>query len=281
VSASIAGDKLATAPRISIVVLPFESLSGDPEQAYFAEGLTDDLTTDLSHIPGSFVIGRNTASTYKGKAVDAKEIGRELGVRYVLEGSVRSVGEATEVNAQLISTETGTHVWADRFEGERSKLGELQVDFVARLANSLGVELVKAEDLRAMRERPNNPNAVDLAIRGAAVWAKGFAGANVDEAIGDFEHALQLDPGYMTAKIGLAEGLIERATGLRAGNETVDVPRAEALVDSVLSEYPDSARGHFVKAQVAFARRQLNDMLAELEVDEPRAVGRSAVSARG
>ena len=167
--ASVAEDKLATAPRLSIIVLPFENLSGDKEQDYFADGLTDDLTTDLSHLPDSFVIARNTAFTYKGKPVDVKQLGRELGVRYVLEGSVRPVGKSIAVNAQLISTETGAHVWADRFEGERSELGELQVEFVARLANSLGVELVRAEALRAMRERPNNPDAVDLSMRG---WTK-------------------------------------------------------------------------------------------------------------
>jgi adenylate cyclase len=138
-------DKLATAPRLSIVVLPFENLSSDKEQDYFADGITDDLTTDLSHLPDSFVISRGTAFTYKGKPVDAREIGRELGVRYALEGSVRRVGETITVNAQLISTETGAHVWADRFDGERSRLGQSQVEFVSRLANSLGVALVKAE----------------------------------------------------------------------------------------------------------------------------------------
>jgi adenylate cyclase len=138
-------DKLANAPRLSIVVLPFENLSGDNEQDYFADGITEDLTTDLSHIGDSFVIARNTAFTYKGKPLDAKQIGRELGVRYVLEGSVRRLGDKVEINAQLISTETGAHVWADRFEGDRSKLGQLQVEFVSRLANSLGVELVRAE----------------------------------------------------------------------------------------------------------------------------------------
>ena len=208
--ASVVEDKLATAPRTSIVVLPFENLSGDPEQEFFADGLTNDLTTDLSHIRGSFVIARNTAFTYKGKAVDAKEIGRELGVRYLLEGSVRRVGETVEVNAQLISAETGAHVWADRFDGERSKLGQLQVEFVARLANSLGVELIKAENLRAMRERPNNPNAVDLLLRGWAAWDKGFTPANMNEAIGYFERALRLDPVFTDAKIALAEGLVER-----------------------------------------------------------------------
>ena len=152
-------------------MLPFENLSGDPEQDYFADGITDDLTTDLSHLAGSFVIARDTAFTYKGKPVDAKTIGRELGVRYVVEGSVRRVGETVTVNAQLISTETGAHVWADRFEGERSKLGKLQFEVVARLANSLGAELIKAEALRAARERPNNPDAVDLTMRGwATLW---------------------------------------------------------------------------------------------------------------
>ena len=163
-----ASDKLATAPRLSIIVLPFENLSGDKEQDYFADGITDDLTTDLSHLGGSFVIARNTAFTYKGKPVDAKEIGRELGVRYLLEGSVRRLGEKVEVNAQLISAETGAQVWADRFGGERSRLGELQVEFVSRLAHSLGVELVRAEALRSMRERPNNPDAVDLVMRARA-----------------------------------------------------------------------------------------------------------------
>ncbi len=168
-------DKLATAPRLSIVVLPFENLSGDKEQDYFADGITDDLTTDLSHLPDSFVISRGTAFTYKGKPIDAKQIGRDLGVRYLLEGSVRRSGDKIAVNAQLISTETGAHVWADRFDGERGKLGELQVDVVSRLANSLGVELVKAEALRAARERPNNPDAVDLAMRGWAAYNRDLA----------------------------------------------------------------------------------------------------------
>jgi adenylate cyclase len=130
--ASSVDDKLANAPRLSIVVLPFENLSGDKEQDYFADGITDDLTTDLSHLGGSFVIARNTAFTYKGKPADVKQIGRELGVRYLLEGSVRRLGDKVEINAQLISTETGAHVWADRFQGDRSKLGQLQVEFVSR-----------------------------------------------------------------------------------------------------------------------------------------------------
>jgi adenylate cyclase len=187
-------DKLANAPKLSIVVLPFDNLSGDKEQDYFADGITDDLTTDISHLPDSFVIARNTAFTYKGKPVDAKEIGKELGVRYLLEGSVRRLGEKVEINAQLISTETGAHVWADRFEGERGKLGELQVDVVARLANSLGVELVKAEALRSMRERPGNPDAADLAMQAQVKWNLPDSKETTGEAVTLSERALALDP---------------------------------------------------------------------------------------
>src|SRR5271165_2437089 len=187
-------ERLTSEPRLSIVVLPFANLSGDPEQDYFADGLSDDLTTDLSHLPGSFVIAHTTALTYKGKSVDAKEIGRELGVRYALEGSVRRLGETITVNAQLISTETGAHVWADRFEGERSKLGELQVEAVARLANLLGVELVKAEALRSMRERPSNPDAVDLAMQADYKYNLPDSKAVLDDAVALSERALALDP---------------------------------------------------------------------------------------
>ena len=175
-------DKLANAPRLSIVVLPFENLSGDKEQDYFADGITDDLTTDLSHLPDSFVIARSTAFTYKGKPVDAKQIGRSSACAMCSKAACAASARRSTVNAQLISTETGAHVWADRFEGERSKLGELQVEFVARLANSLGVELVKAESLRAMRERPNNPDAVDLAMRARAKWNSRDSKANLNDA---------------------------------------------------------------------------------------------------
>ena len=197
-------DKLAIAPRLSIVVLPFENLSDDPEQDYFAEGITDDLTTDLSHLADSFVIARNTAATFKGKPVDAKQVGRDLGVRYLLEGSVRRSGEKIAVDAQLISTETGSHIWADRFEGERSKLGQLQVEFVSRLANSLGAQLVKAEGLRSMRERPDNPDAGDLALQGWALLNQPDSKERFAEAIKLFERALSTDSQNIRAMTGLA-----------------------------------------------------------------------------
>jgi class 3 adenylate cyclase/TolB-like protein/tetratricopeptide (TPR) repeat protein len=259
-------DKLKTAPRLSIVVLPFENLSGDKEQDYFADGITDDLTTDLSHLEGSFVIARNTAFAYKGKPVDPKQLGRELRVRYALEGSVRRVGDAVAVNAQLISTETGTHIWSDRFDGERSKLGQLQVDTVARLANSLGAELVKAESLRAIRERPDNPDAVDLAMRGWASMNGGYNWANLDAAIGYFEHALRLDPGHTRAQIGLAAALVDRVSVFRGGDLAVDFPRADALLTRALSVEPDSAWAHLARANLQFARWRFDDALSELDV---------------
>ncbi len=271
---SVAEDKLATAPRLSIVALPFENLSGDKEQDYFADGITDDLTTDLSHLEGSFVISRGTAFTYKGKAVDAKEIGRELGVRYVLEGSVHRVGENITINAQLISTETGAHVWADRFDGERSRLGKLQVEFVARLANSLGVELVKAEALRAMRERPNNPDATDLSMRG---WADTYGApapskARVDARVGLFERALELDPQLVPAMVGLARTLVERVLLDHSVDPKSDIARAKDWAERAVIAEPDSSAAHTAKAWVFFAERQWEQAIAEAETaiyDDP------------
>jgi adenylate cyclase len=259
-------DKFATAPRLSIIVLPFENLSGDPEQEYFADGLTDDLTTDLSHIADSFVIARGTAFTYKGRAVVAREIGRDLGVRYVLEGSVRRVGENVTVNAQLISTETGAHVWADRFDGERGRLGQLQVEFVARLANSLGVELVKAEALRAMRERPNNPDAVDLSMRG---WAELYRGAssktNEDAAVGLFERALAIDPQLVPAMVGLATTLVDRVAYLHSDDPKNDISRAEDWAERAVAAEPYNSAAHYAKARVFFAKRQWPQAIAEAD----------------
>ena len=156
----------AEAAHLSIVVLPFTDLSGDPAQDYFADGITENLTTDLSRIRNSFVIARNTAFTFKGKTLDAKEIGKELGVRYVLEGSVQRDQNRVRVNAQLIDAESGAHLWAERFEEDVADLFKLQDQVVGRLANALGVELIKAEAERGARSK--SPDAIDLTMRGLA-----------------------------------------------------------------------------------------------------------------
>ncbi len=274
IGSSIAEHRLRAAPRLSIVVLPFENLSGDPEQDYFGDGITYDLTTDLSHLAGSFVIGRDTVFTYKGRPVDAKTIGRELGVRYALEGSVRRVGETVEVNAQLISTETGAQVWADRFEGERKSLGKLQFEVVARLAISLGAELTKAEALRAARERPNNPDAVDLTMRGYAIlW--NFNGANKstwDEAIAMFERALALDPKDAPAMTGLATALFARPYAGWSEDPAADIARADKMADAALALRPDDSEAHFVKALLFERKSQMREAIAEAETaiaDDP------------
>jgi adenylate cyclase len=265
-------DKLANAPRLSIVVLPFENLSGDKEQDYFADGITDDLTTDLSHLRDSFVIARGTAFTFKGKPVDAKEIGRDLGVRYLLEGSVRWSSDKIAVNAQLISTESGAHVWADRFEGERSRLGELQVAFVSRLANSLGVELVKAEALRAIRERPNDPDAVDLSMRGWAEAFRPYSPSSNNAAIGLFERALAIDPQLVPAMVGLPWTLWHRTEQLHSNDPKSDIARAEDWAERAVVADPSNSAAHMAKALVLFAKRQWSQAIAEADAaiaDDP------------
>ena len=132
-------------------MLPFTNLSNDPEQQYFADGITEDLTTDLSRIADMFVISRNTAFTYRNKPVDTKQIGRELGVRYVLEGSVRRSGNRVRVNAQLIDAETDAHLWAERFDSDAGDLFALQDEITSRIAIALNLELVTAEAGRTDR----------------------------------------------------------------------------------------------------------------------------------
>ena len=262
---SVADGQLATAPRLSIVVLPFENLSGDPEQEYFADGITDDLTTDLSHLRQLRHRPRHGLHLQR-QGRRHKKIGHELGVRYVLEGSVRHVGDMITVNAQLVSTETGAHVWADRFDGERSKLGELQVEFVARLANSLGVELVRAEALRAMRERPSNPDAVDLSMRG---WVERYGDstskASQDAAVGLFERALAIDPQLDPAMVGLARTLVDRVRLLHSVDPKSDIARAEDWAERAVAAEPDNSAAHTAKAWVFFAKRQWTQAIAEAE----------------
>ena len=152
-------------PRLSLVVLPFENLSGDTKDDYLADGITDDLTTELSHIPGALVVARESAYTFKGKAVDVRTIGEELGVRYALEGSVRRLGSTLRINVQLVSAETGVHLWSDRFDEQISELSAGQEQIVARMRDELGISMVEIENARSLRERPTNPDAFDLILR--------------------------------------------------------------------------------------------------------------------
>jgi adenylate cyclase len=204
----LGANRTAEAAHLSIVVLPFANLSGDPSQDYFADGVTENLTTELSRIKGSFVIARNTAFTYKGKTVDAKEIGKELGVRYVLEGSVQRDQNRVRVNAQLVDAETGAHLWADRFEEDTADLFKLQDEVVARLAGSLDWALAEAEAGKGARTK--NPDVIDLTMRG---WTLSWRANqqppeemrnSIHEAQTLFDRALQIDPNDADALAGNA-----------------------------------------------------------------------------
>jgi TolB-like protein len=183
-------------------VLPFANIGGDPEQEYFVDGVTESLTTDLSRISGAFVIARNTAFTFKGKAVDVKKLGRELNIRYVLEGSVQRGGNRLRVNVQLVDAETGNHLWAERFDKPVADLFEMQDEIVSRLANTLNAELIAAEARRA--ERSPHPDAMDLYFQGWASLNRGTTPANNEQAQKFFSRALQLDPCCVEALVGTA-----------------------------------------------------------------------------
>jgi TolB-like protein len=209
---------IAPDTQLSIVVLPFANLSNDPEQEYFADGLVEDLTTDLSRIAGSFVIARNTAFTYKAKAVNAKEIGRELGVNYMLEGSVRRLGHQVRINAQLIDARTGGHLWADRFDGDVGDLFALQDAVTSNLATAVKQELISSAARYAARR--TNPDSVDLVLRGRAAALRPRGRSSALEAISFFEQALGVAPESVEAKIGLAEVLAGMALSLISSERT-------------------------------------------------------------
>jgi adenylate cyclase len=248
-------------PRLSIVVLPFVNLSSDPEQQYFVDAITEDLTTDLSRLPDMLVISRNSAFTYQGKRVSAKEAGRELGVRYVLEGSVRRLGSRIRTNVQLIDGETDAHLWAERFDSDTTDLFALQDEITSRIAVGLDLELVRAE----VGHTTEHPDALDSVLRGRAVWHRPRTRDSCAEAISLFERALTLDRRSVQAMSHLATAFAGRVLNDMTDSGAADIERAEELVEQALTQSPDNMQAHFAKGQVLRAQNRYNDAIAEYE----------------
>ena len=252
-------------PRLSIVVLPFVNLSDDPEQEYFADGITEDLTTDLSRISGSFVIARNTAFTYKSKSVDVKQVGQELGVRYVIEGSVRSVGRQLWVNVQLIDAESGAHLWADRFDVDPANLGEAQGEITGRLARSFDLELVTAATRRIAQERVADPDAQALVLRGRAWLGRPSSFETRQEAQLAFERALAIDPQSIDAKVCLAITLVINLLDGWPRSPRQDQKQAEQLLLEALEQNLNLAKAHFAMGMLRRIQGELTEAQIELE----------------
>jgi TolB-like protein/class 3 adenylate cyclase/Flp pilus assembly protein TadD len=226
-------------PRLSIVVLPFANLGGDPEQDYFVDGVTESLTTDLSRLGGSFVIGRHTAFSYKGKALDLRQIGRELNVRYVLEGSVQRAGNRMRINVQLVDAESGNHLWAERFDKPVADFFDMQDEIVSRLWNQVATELTA--DMANRAERTPHPDSMDLSFRGWALIHRGLDAPNLLLARGFFERALVLDPGNLRATIGTAVVDLTVAAGYQAEERAARLSAVEMTLTNVLSQAPNNA----------------------------------------
>jgi adenylate cyclase len=261
VSSAISSSPPLAAPRLSIVVLPFANLSDEREQQYFADGITEDLTTDLSRLVGMFVISRSTAFTYRDKRVDAKQIGRELGVRYVLEGSVRRSGNRVRINAQLIDAETDAHLWAERFDGDTGDLFALQDEVTSRIAITLNIELVAAEATRPTE----HPDTLDYILRGRAASWKPQSRDNHAEAISWFERALALDTRSVEAQSWLAIYLASRVLDQMTNSAAADIARAEELAGQALAASSRSPIAHYAKGQVLRAQGRYEEAIPEYE----------------
>jgi TolB-like protein/class 3 adenylate cyclase len=250
-------------PRLSMVVLPFANMGGGAEQEHFVDGVTESLTTDLSRIRGSLVIGRNTAFTYKGKAVDLKQIGRELNVRYVLEGSVQRGGNRMRVNVQLIDAESGNHLWAERFDKPLADLFDMQDEIVARLADALNAQLVAAEARRA--ERTPSPDSMDLYFQGRAWLNTGYTPDTAAQARSFFDRALSADPGNVDALYG--SGCVDVAEG--SNNLVTEAmaafAAAEAKFSKVLSSVPDHAHAHLLLGNIKIMTKRVPEGIAGCE----------------
>ena len=262
-SAPLTAAQKSAPPRLSIVVMPFANIGGGPEQEPFVDGVTESLTTDLSRIRGAYVVARNTAFTYKGKRLDVKKIGRELNVRYILEGSVQRGGNRMRVNVQLVDAETGNHMWAERFDKPLADLFDMQDEIVARLAGALNTQLVTAEARRA--EQAPNPDSMDLYFQGLAWLNKGLTPDHVARARGFFDRALLADPNNIDALIGSARADASAGANLFVTDPVAAYAAAEPKLIKALSSAPDHARAHMLLGFIEILTRRAAEGIAECE----------------
>jgi TolB-like protein len=250
-----------TRPRFSMVVLPFKNRGGDLDQEYFVDAITSDLTADLSRVGHGFVVSPDTAFTYRNKSLDSKQIGREVGVRYLVEGDVRRSGRKVRATARLIDAETDTLLWARQFASDTGDLIALEDDITSRIAVALGIELIDIEAARPTRQ----PNALDYILRGAAVMNAPKTRKTYAEAISLFDRALTLDPQAVEAQSKLAIHLAGRVGADMTDTAAADVVRAEGFAAQAVAAAPRSALAHFAKAQVLYAQNRCDEAVYEYE----------------
>jgi adenylate cyclase len=255
----------AAAPRLSLVVLPFANLSSDPDLEYIADGITDDLTTDLSRMSGSFVIARNTAFTYKGRSTDVKQLGRELCVRYVLEGSVRRTNDRVRVNVQLTDTESGAHLWADRLDIDPAGVAEAQNEIVGRLARALNFKLVEAAGRRIKQEKAFDSDAQDLLIYGWSIFLRANSAAVLEEARRMFERALEIDPASVAAKIALGSTLSSNVASYWSTSVQQDTADAEKVLIDAVRQDPNNPQARAALGLVRRLQNRLEESRIEME----------------
>lgn len=237
-------------PRLSIAVLPFVNLSGDPEQAYFADGISDNLTTDLSRIAGMLVIAHSTALRYRNTQIFSEHLGRELNVRYILKGSVRRTGNKIYVNVQLIDARTDEYLWADRIENEGDDPFVLQNEITGQIADALDAELIAEEIGRST----GHPDAFDYILRGRAAARSLPSASSHGTAIEMYERALALDCRSSEARVRLGLELLRRALDYMSSSHADDIARAEVLIDEALAMSPRSSLGHFARGHLLRAQ---------------------------
>lgn len=252
--------------RLSIVVLPFANTSGDLSQDYFSDGITTDVTTQLSKIKGSYVIGHGTAYAYKGKNVDVKALGIELGVRYVLTGSVDRFEEGVDTNVELVDSLTGAVLWADSIQVDKAGIRNIRREVVTRLAHALSLQLVEAEAKRSQAENPDNPDAADLSMQGWAMFYRGTGTqANIMAAQTLFERALAVQPDYQPALVGrsLMMGIQTIRFPSEKNDELIKKAEADALRAIALDSLDSLA--HFSLSFIRWSQKRVKAALAECD----------------